>query len=452
MQQRNVDEFKDRKADMMSLLPCQVTLPQLNKIRCIAAGLLLLGAHTSVIAQSTTDAVISAEPVSFTSEAFADNPQQRNGQQSVGSLSLSVEAIFAKIDDSNVLVGARNAPQSVSGGFKSVDLGAIEGTHVGGTALEPGLVGQQVSDSIHTGMKYRLNYRGQQNSGLEVNGFWFGDTGRSWQRGLGGFDAGADPTTVRVTAALPLSDGAGGYAVPYDQYFRVALNTSMYGLGADYTPYGGYMGTILVQPTVGVRYIDIDETFNFAGAHSGLSYTQQANGLPVESSLTPPVAAVPPYQSSLAVASDSWFFGPCFGVNLATTGKRFRLSSNSRVGGLFADTQQTLIGQGIGNGLAPGFDQTLTVTSNRSRSYGTGFFEQNIYADIELMGLLKRYGTFSGKNSLALRVGWSLLAIESLSRPAESIAWNGSPQQPRLKKSSNDFMLQTWNIGLLFQY
>jgi len=125
---------------------------------------------------------------------------------------------------------------------------------------------------------------------------------------------------------------------------------------------------------------------------------------------------------------------------------------NVQRGATHASLMPFLIGQGIGNGLAPGFDQTLTVTSNRSRSYGTGFFEQNIYADIELMGLLKRYGTFSGKNSLALRVGWSLLAIESLSRPAESIAWNGSPQQPRLKKSSNDFMLQTWNIGLLFQY
>lgn len=379
-------------------------------------------------------------------------PPDRNGLQSVGSVSVSVEAIFGKIQDSDALIGSPNAPQIFNERFYAASLDVLDGSHVGVSELQPGLVGQQLSNDATIGTRVRLNYRGENESGLEVSGFWLDDATRSWQRGLGGFDAGDDPTNVRVTAALPLDDGAGGYAVPYDQYFHIGLTTNVYGLGADYAPVGTYWGAVQIQPTIGARYIDLNEQFGFAGADSGLQYVHEANGLPDESTLFPPDPAFPPYQSVLDVTADNQLFGPCVGLNLTTSGKIVRFSSNSRVGGLYVDTQQTLSGQGFGNGFAPGFDPTIAFSDTRSQTYGTAFFEQSLNMDFEIFRLLPKFAPHQGANSLAIRVGWSLLAIDSVARPVESVEWNGFPLAPAITENHSDFILQTWNVGLLFQY
>ena len=376
----------------------------------------------------------------------------RNGLQSVGSVSFSVEAIFGSINDSNALVGSSNAPQIFGDRFYAASLAVLDGAHVGISELQPALVGQQLSNDATIGTRVRLNYRGENNSGLEVSGFWLDDATRSWQRGLGGFDAGADPTNVRVTAALPLDDGAGGYAVPYDQYFHIGLTTNVYGLGADYAPVGAYWGAVLIQPTIGARYLDLNEKFGFAAADSGLQYMHQPNGLPDETTLFPPNPVVPPYQSVLDVTADNQLLGPCVGLNLMTSGKIVRFSSNSRAGGLFADSQQTLSGRGFGNGFAPGFDPSIAFSDSRSQTYGTAFLEQSLNMDFELLRLLPKFAQHQGANSLALRLGWSLLAIDSVARPVESVAWNGFPLSPTITETRSDFILQTWNIGLLYQY
>ena len=422
-------------------------------VQMIAAlvSLTLVPSSSAMAQAPAEDLLIGYESPVATDGSYGRAPG-RNGLQSVGSIAVSVEAIFGNINDSNALIGSPNAPQIFGNRFYAASLAVLDGAHVGISELEPALVGQQLSNGTTVGARARLNYRGENNGGLEVSGFWLDDVTRSWQRGLGGFDAGADPTNVRVTAALPLDDGAGGYAVPYDQYFHIGLTTNVYGLGADYAPVGTYWGAVLIQPTVGARYIDLNEKFGFAAADSGLQYVHLPNGLPDESTLFPPNPAVPPYQSVLDVTADNQLFGPCVGLNLTTSGKIVRFSSNSRVGGLFADTQQTLSGRGFGNGFAPGFDPSIAFSDSRSQTYGTAFVEQSLNMDFELLRLLQRFAQHQGATSLALRLGWSLLAVDSVARPVESVEWNGFPLVPTITETRSDFILQTWNIGLLFQY
>lgn len=208
----------------------------------------------------------------------------------------------------------------------------------------------------------------------------------------------------------------------------------------------------MLQPTVGAMYFDLDEKFGFKAADSGLSYIHQANGLPDQTTLFPPNPAFPPYQSVLDVTADNKLLGPCLGVNVATTAKLVRFSSNSRVGVLFVDSQQSLSGRGFGNGFAPGFDPTIAFADTQTQTYATGFFEQSLNMDIELLRILPKFAQYQGQNSLALRLVWSALAINSVTRPVESVSWDGFPLTPTLTDNRADFLLQTWNVGLMFQY
>ncbi len=137
---------------------------------------------------------------------------------------------------------------------------------------------------------------------------------------------------------------------------------------------------------------------------------------------------------------------------MGTSGHRLRFSSSSQVGVFLAETSQTLSGKGIGDGFAVGFDPSLAFSEKLTHRYATPFFEQTLNLDIELLRLLPLVAWRNSNNSLALRVGWSFMAINSLTRPVESIVWNGFLLTPTLKKSKTDWDLQTWNLGLVFQY
>lgn len=373
----------------------------------------------------------------------------RSGLQSTGSISVSVEAIFGDVDDSSGLIGSPDAPQIFGTQFFAASLSAIDGAQVGLDTFDQAAIGQQIVNEATLGVKGRAIYRAANNGTLEVNGFLLGESKRSWQRGVGGYDAGANPDTVRATAALPLSDGLGGFAVPFDQFFKFGLTSNIYGLGADVAPVGYRWGALLLQPTIGVKYINMDEAFAFRGADSGLSYTLESTGVPNE---TEPSVSFPPYQSFLDVTTDNQLIGPALGLNFSTSGHLVRFGATTRVGGFFGESSQTLSGQGFGNGFAEGFDPSIVFSDSQTLNYGTPFYEQTLNLDIELLRLLPRTARFQGNNSLVLRLGWSFMAIARVMRPVESVVWDGFPRTPTLKKSNEEWNLQTWNIGLVFQY
>lgn len=421
-------------------------------IRCIfLLSLFQIGTCSTSFAQSTTEAELVgySRRVSGRPELFDRPISYRSGLQSRNSVSMTVEAIYGKLDDSDELIGSPDAPQIFGTHFYAANLGVLDGEHVGDPSLDPAIVGQQLNNDATIGMRASLNYRSPNSAGLEVSGFWLGDSERSWQRGLGGFDAGSDPNNLRATTALPLFDGGSGYAVPFDQYFRIGLTTDLYGIGVDYAAETYWIGATLVQPTIGVRYLDMDEQFQFRGADSGLSYTLNSTGTLVVDPANPPTAAFPPYQSSLDAAAHNRLLGPSLGLNVATSGRRVRFNSKSRVGVFVADTSQTLSGKGLGDGFAAGFDPTIAFSDTLNHRYATPFVEQTLGVDIELLPGARRG---ERDNSLALRLGWTFMAINSVTRPTESIVWNGFPLTPELKKTKTDWALQTWNFGLVFQY
>lgn len=379
-------------------------------------------------------------------------PDADNGLPSKGALWLSVERVFGDYKDSNSLIGDSRAPQAFGDRFMAVDLSALEGTHVGLTELDPSLVGQEIGNDNPMGTRVRAGFRTFNNGGLEFDGLWMEDNETFWKRGLGGLNAGADPTTVRVTAALPLYDGTDGYAVPYDQYFRIGINTQTNSYGLHFAPKGMWWGAILLQPTIGVRMIELDEQVGFAAADSGLSYQHNPDGTPIATSLDPPVVAVPPYQSTLSSNASTSLIGPLIGMNYHTTGKAIRFSGDTRAGIYYAESTQSLAGQGFGNGFGVGFNPLLTFSDSLRSDYATAAFEQNINLDIDLLRILPPFKANKTSSSLVLRLGWGLMAVHRVVRPVDSINWNGFPLTPDISESKDSWYLQTWSVGALYQY
>ena len=375
----------------------------------------------------------------------------RNGLSAPGVLWLSVEAVFGQVRESKSLIGSPDATQNFRD-FYAASGGALGGDRVGTEFLEPGLVGQKSDDDLAPGLRVKLGWRNEENGGVELSGLWLDDVTRSWSRGIGGLDAGANPDTVRVTAAIPLFDGADGYAVPFDQYYGISIRSDVRSLGGDYAPWGFWAGTVLLQPTAGMRYFSIDEGFAFAGADSGLDYEYEQNGVPIPESLDPPVVAFPPYQSSLSSDSETSLVGPVMGLNVTTTGKKVRFFSQSRGGWMYAESDLSLRGQGMGNGFAPGFDPLAAFADSRSSSYDSGYFEQSLGADIDL-GRIFNGGLWSAEpGALILRLGCSLTVFQDVARPLDAVVWNGFPLSPELKDNTVRWQLQTFNSGIVFQY
>lgn len=377
---------------------------------------------------------------------------ERNGLPAVGEWWLSLEAVFADFDDSSALVGDSRAPQVFSERYGSASIAAIDGAVVGTDEIDPSIVGEVRKRDTVRGTRLRLGYRLPTNGGFEFTSLWMGESERYFQRGLGGFDAGANPDTVRVTAALPLFDGASGYAVPFDQHFRFALDTDVNTWGIHYAPQGRWFGGVLVQPTFGVTSIDFDEGFSFSGASAGLDYTHNTDGSVDPDSLDPPVAVLPPFQAVLRNTTDTWMFGPMVGFNYSTSGKLVRVSGTTRLGIMMANSEQVLAGQGFDNPLSAGFDQTRTFRDSRKRTYGTGAIEQSINLDLNVLRLVPPLDRIDADHTLLLRFGWSITAVHEVPRASDNIVWQGFPRSPELTNETSSWAMHTWSIGAVWQY
>lgn len=435
----------------MAVLPANATAQHsLGPTNPSQLGLLQSRIEAPAATEATQTAYRKTIPVASHSTSSVPANFSRNGLQAKGTWALTAEMVFADIDDSNALIGSPAAPQAI-GPYSSVNLGNINGGTVGSAALNPSLIGEDTDDGSGLGWRAALEYRNPDDGGFQLEGMMVSDLGGSWQRGVGGFGAGANPATVRVGAALPL-DVPGGtpFTIPYDQFFKVKLETSVDSISAMFAPAGFYSGAIRFQPTLGFRYLRVDQDLDFAGAGSGLTWTPRADG-------TPDPAAAPtfntaPYQTTVNSSAETNLYGPVIGLNATTTRQIIRLNGIFRAGVLFADEQITVGGRGVGVPGTPGFNPLTPFASSRSGSNATFMFESQLAVDVQIFQLLNKLNGRNFGSSLVLRVGWSLLWLDELAKADESIRWNGFPSTPTARRRSSDFTMDSVNIGLILKY
>lgn len=409
------------------------------------------GTTATPIASTAVEATTVSRSRNAASGLYSGTSSSRNGLQPKGTWSLTAEAIFANFDDSNQLIGSPSAPQSI-GPFSAATLGAINGDQVGATTLVPQLIGEGSSSDLGLGWRAALDYRNQADGGFQFEGMMVTNGDQSWQRGVGGMNAGANLATVRVGAALPLSvpAPAAGYAIPYDQFFKVELDTSVDSISAMFAPTGFYSGAIRIQPTWGFRYLRVDQGLNFSGAGSGLAWTPNADGTRDTSAAATVVTA--PYQSLLNSASETNLFGPVIGVNATTTGRLVRLNSVLRAGVMLADEDVSVAGRGFGRLTDVGFDPLAPFSNSRSRTNGTFLLESQLGVDIQIFQLLKKMHGREFGSSLVLRLGWSILYLDQIAKVEDAVRWDGFPSAPTVRRQSSSFVMDSFNVGLVLKY
>lgn len=360
-----------------------------------------------------------------------------------GGSEFIVEAIFSEFDTPNARVGHPRAPDSFND-FPVPNMLAMDGATVG--TQTPSVVGQSSGVDNANGIRLKWNYTTEDYGRIQFTGFWLGDATQHFKRGLGTMTSGADPDTVSVTAATGYGDGSGGgHTVPFDQYYRIELESTATGLSGDFAPSGYWWGATLFQPTIGARYVSVDEVFSMAGADSGLDYEHEASGAPVESSLDPPVVAFPPYTARLRSSADNELYGPQIGINFLTTGKTLRFGGESRLGIMFGDADLNL----RGNTISDTFTANAPFSTSDSESFDSVLFEQSVFMDVNLSHLTDRFDPFTCDNEFILRLGWSLLYLSDVVRPTDTINWLETPQ---IRSREVDLVLQTWSAGLLIRF
>lgn len=424
----------------------------------------LLPSHSDLVAEEavgqsvgagvTLQQQIDATPISYSQPMYSGTSlfgsSSRNGLQPKGTWALTAEAVFADFDDVDELVGSSTAPQAI-GPYSAVSLGAIDGDQVGPTTLVPGLIGQRSSDDIAAGWRAALEFRNLNDGGFQIEGMMVRSGDQSWQRGVGGMNAGADLTTVRVGAALPLSvPGGTGYAIPYDQFFKVELDTSVDSISAMFAPAGYYSGSIRFQPTMGFRYLRVDQELNFAGAGSGQLWAPNADGTRDPATAATTISA--PYQSVLKSSSETNLFGPVVGVNATTTGRLVRLNGLFRAGLMFADEDLSLSGRGLGRATDVGFNPLTPFNDSRSTTTPTFLLESQLGVDLHIFQLINKLRGQKFASSLVLRLGWSIIYLDEIVKPQDAVRWNGFPSSPTVRRQSSQFTMDSFNVGLVLKY
>jgi len=144
-------------------------------------------------------------------------------------------------------------------------------------------------DMTGSGIRLELGVENEDGSGWAINGWYGGESNQTFQRGAvprrsytplpDPFTfAGNDPLYVlelnALVGSLPIDNGSGvADRIAFDTMFEMKFTQQAWGSGLKfYRPAIARSDWYQVRPIIGLRYIDIQEGFNFRGLDSGAEY------------------------------------------------------------------------------------------------------------------------------------------------------------------------------------
>jgi hypothetical protein len=347
------------------------------------------------------------------------------------------------------IIGDPNAPPFVGAPFGVVTSGAFDGDIVGAREIQPDTVHEKRDDPRSPGIRGTWGYLDPDDSGLEWNGWWSSDVTALFQRGIPGTEA--NPSTLRITAGLPLRNDDGAFVVPFDEFFKVTFNSEAFGSELDWILTPKFeRDWFKLRPLVGFRYLFIRERFMFEGSDSGLSLTFFDTGLPDPGSAFVPV--VPSFSSFLFSDVRSHLAGPQIGLRYDLGGKKLKVWGASKFGVLANHERLNLRGNGIGDGFDPEFQQQFAFEEEQSHTHVSPIAEQSVFVDARIFGwvpVLKKIRMFEQAN---FRAGYSILGAWEVARPNDTIVWRAQPEVPQIKVERTKWYLSTWSFGLSWEY
>jgi len=365
---------------------------------------------------------------------------------------LTLDALVSHVRRPNrTLIGSPHVPNSGNiTTFGEATMGAVDDEFVTSNLIDPHSVNQQKAITTSPGMKARWGFREPDGTGVELDGWWQSEGHWLFQRGYGGVPGTASQS--RVTAAVPLYTGSLSTSdyVPYDQKFRIFMDSESMGAGIKFVLSKKVSGNAWhVQPIWGLRYIFLRERFSFHGIDSGLTIEYDQNGLPDLTTVEPRVA---PYQGGLDSSTRSHLAGPEIGLAYQMGGRKLMLSGTSTFGLMANHERMRLDGFGIGSPDLGTFDQNATFTDRYETTHVSPILEQTFNAEFKMIHLIPLLRRIELLEQAKFRVGYSVLAMWQVARPNDTIRWQGQPLNPFIRPDHTKWYIHGWHFGFDWRY
>jgi len=310
---------------------------------------------------------------------------------------------------------------------------------------------------------------------------------------------------------LPLDDGSAfGVTSPYDLEFRLTSKSRTYGMSVSWILAPSFRTKkFMLRPTIGVRYMRLQESFRFYGQDSGLSYDNledfdegtntdvklhsppnnyddDQDGIVDNAALVEEASSTGggggggntdefrfiiynnhdlmyPISATLNNVSYSDLIGPEVGFRYDLGGAKFKLWGQTKLA-LTANTERLYLnGNNIGMVTRqPDFieptegDPTPNRFNDRDRhTHVSEVIEQSFFAEAPVFAkipVLRRSRLLSEAN---FRFGYTMLFVGHVARPSGSINWAGNPSEglfPTIDVNRSSFWTQNFSFSLNWSY
>jgi hypothetical protein len=340
------------------------------------------------------------------------------------------------------------------------------------------------------GIQGRLGFFNEDYSGIGINAWWASEADTSFSRGQNYING--VPVTQTLTDQLDaqnlttrngnisLYNGEGipgasifgaGSTAKYDVLYSLKFHTEAGGTNISMYQEPIYRSQgFMIRPMWGLRYLQINEGFSFLGIDSGFNYNYQATGgggggstggtttgrtyRPTAGSA---VRAYDQYTATLSNQIRSSIAGPEIGLrfDLGNTREGFRMWGES-IFGLNANySNSELSGDNIGDPLADvrfrGFttprilddaNYNSAFSQKKSTTHVSPLFQQSIFADFAFLDVIPVIRDMAIFDDAAFRIGYTVTVVGGVTRPADTITWQGFPLYPQLNGNTSSWWMQ----------
>ena len=286
---------------------------------------------------------------------------------------------------------------------------------------------------------------------------------------------------IRPWFGLPLpgtdrdEDTLRGVVVPYDLFVDFRFWSQIYGGNVDWYFSPVYeSSTLTVKPVTGVRYLTINESFQFTGADSGMGYTVDignANNDLVVTTLDGGFATPRPFGSYLMSRTESQVAGPEAGFRVDIGSQRTKIWLQSKFGLLANYNKRNVNGYGIGDHYnilttdpdddGDGFpDNPLRVVGRNGSRFDNSattttispMFEQGVFVQAPILSYVPIIKKMSVFDKAEFQAGYTILMLGNMSRPNNTIEWQQYPNYPRVGNGRSLYYTTNWSFGVQWNY
>lgn len=306
--------------------------------------------------------------------------------------------------------------------------------------------------------------------------------------------AGTTTATLFPSGTEVINDGA---VVPYDMGVFISFQSRIAGANTDWYFNPIYDNkNIKVRTLAGVKYVRLQESFQFDGYDSGLGYTVSnpastaggggttTNGSSTSGYYTPqalqPNFTIPDViHSHLQNSITSDMTGGEVGFRVDLGGNRFQLWTQTKAGALVSVAHRQLSGFNIGNDFniitpntVPAMPNDPVKTAFGLSTYSTSLvpmFEQQFNFKVPVFNLIPYLNKMELFEHAQLTGGYTFLFLGDVLRPNNTINWNQTVLQPTfnsagvqtgthvqvapsLNDQKSNFYNSMFNIGVEWTY